>query len=321
LGLFRELGAPRPEIVEWRPPELLASYMIPFWLLLVVWLVTLLASQRPHDFTELVIQTATLWQSLEHRRHIPFFAIAFGFWMVPHVDSVLRRWRIVQNARHVAQPVSRGWNYAFGGAIGLAFVLAVAQLVFRLSDMPVPRNEYPVSAFQYLADRNLEGKMVVTFNWAQYAIAAFGKKTPADRGILIHTDGRFRTCYAQELLDMHFDFVLADLGPRRYRSRHSSLRAADRILEYGNPDLVLASRRQPGSVNVMFRNQDRWTLLYQDKVAQLWGRTARYGDPGSPDFIPLTERLVTDDEQHGSVTWPALPRRQPFLQSSRQELL
>ena len=307
-GLYRELGAPRPEIVEWRSPEFLSPYMIPFWLLVAVWLVVLLFSQRKFDFTHLMIMTVTLWQSLEHRRHIPFFAIAFGFWMVPHVDSVLRRLRIVQDELPTSQPMSAAWKWAFAGTIGLAFTIGGAQLYWRLSDMPVQRNEYPVDAFQYVADKNLQGKMVVTFNWAQYAIAAFGKKTAAEPGILVHADGRFRTCYPQELIDMHFDFALADLEPR-FRSPQSPALESERILEFGEPNLVLISRGQPSSVNAMFRNAERWTLLYQDKVAQVWGRTKEYGDPQSAAFIPVSARQITNHEPQGSVTWPALPVR------------
>ncbi|MGE0758297.1 MAG: hypothetical protein AB7O38_14815, partial [Pirellulaceae bacterium] len=99
---------------------------------------------------------------------------------------------------------------------------------------------------------------------------------------------------------------LADLEPR-YRSRRSPALDPGRILDYGQPDLVLASRGQPTSVNVMFRNMDEWTLLYQDRVAQVWGRTTIYGNPTSPQFIPAARRSITDKEQTGSVTWPALP--------------
>jgi hypothetical protein len=255
-----------------------------------------------------MIMTATLWQSLEHRRHIPFFAIAFGFWMVPHVDSVLRRLGVVKDEAEAepATPAPPAWKWAFGGVIGLAFAIAGLQLAIRLSDMPVHRNEYPVSAFQFVADRKLQGKMVVTFNWAQYAIAAFGQKTPDGPGIQVHADGRFRTCYPQELLDMHFDFALSDLEPR-FRSRHSPPINGSRVLDFGDPDLVLVSRGQPSSVNVMFRNAHRWTLLYQDKVAQLWGRASIYDDPVSPRYLPQGQRCITNDEQTGSVTWPALP--------------
>jgi hypothetical protein len=288
-------------------------YSLPLWLLVAAWLVALLASQKPRDFTQLAIMTATLWQSLEHRRHIPFFAIAFGFWMVPHVDSALRRFGIVKDEDLSAEPIPPKWKWAFGATIGLAFAIALVQLGIRLSDMPVHRNEYPVSAFQFVADRKLQGKMVVTFNWAQYAIAAFGKKTADDTGIQVHADGRFRTCFPQELLDMHFDFVLADLEPR-YRSHNSPPLEGERILEYGSPDLVLISRGQPSAVNTMFRNQDRWTLLYQDKIAQVWGRASQYGDPASPHFIPASERSITNDEQTGSVTWPALPTANDRLQ-------
>lgn len=307
-GLWRELGAPRPEIIEWRPPELLVTYMLPFWILVTAWICVLFTSTRPRDFTQLLILTCTLEQSLAHRRHIPFFALAFGFWMAPHVDSTLRRFGIVKDESNTSEPIPRFWKYSFGFTITLTFAIAGFQLLNRLSDMPVQRDEYPVCAFQYVADRNLQGKMVVTFNWAQYALAAFGQKTPGGPGVLLHADGRFRTCYPQELIDMHFDFALSDLEPR-YRSPNSPPLNPTRILEYGEPDLVLVSRGQACSVNAMFRSQDRWTLLYQDKVAQVWGRASKYADPNSPSYIPAELRQITNDKQTGSVTWPALPKR------------
>lgn len=307
-GLYRELGAPRPEIIEWRAPEFLASYMVPFWLLVVGCVLVLLTTTRPLDFTQLVILTCTLQQSLAHRRHIPFFAIACGFWMAPHVDAVLRRFGILQSESSTTEPMPRAWKWAFATTILFAFTIGGGQLYHRLSDMPVYRNEYPVSAFQYVADRNLRGKMVVTFNWAQYALAAFGQKTPDRPGILLHVDGRFRTSYPQELLDMHFDFAVADLEPR-FRSPKSPPLDPTRILEYGEPDLVLLSRGQVCSVNAMLRCQDRWTMLYQDSVAQVWGRTTKYGDPRSSDYIRPEQRRITNEVQTGSVTWPALPER------------
>jgi hypothetical protein len=291
---------------------MLTTLMLPLWLIMFGWFAVLLLTRRSRDTTHLAIMTLTLWQSLSHVRHIPFFAIAFGFWMAIHVESVLRRFHVVRDEtdrqREPVKGMSRQMRWAFGAGFALAFLLLGFRLYGRLSEMPVPRKDYPVAAFQYVADQDLRGRMVVAFNWAQYAIAAFGHGEHADDGLPISFDGRFRTCYPQEVIDMHFDFILGDLEPR-FRSPNSPPFDDERTLEFGHPDLILIDRSQPHGVNVMFRNQDRWTLLYQDRIAQLWGLASKYDDPASRDYIANNRRRISDEEQTGSVPWPALPVR------------
>jgi hypothetical protein len=116
---------------------------------------------------------------------------------------------------------------------------------------------------------------------------------------------------------MHFDFVLGD-GPASMRRRSPSSPPFDgsRVLEFGHPDLVLLCRRQPHSEKVMNQHRGRWVLLYQDDIAQVWGRASKYDDPGNPAYIPPCDRIVSETTQSGSVTWPALPtpdrRRTPL---------
>jgi hypothetical protein len=310
LWLLQSLGSPRPEIMEWRMPDMTSTIMLPLWLILFTWLALLLLSRRPRDVTHVAILTLTLWQALSHQRHIPFFAIPFGFWMAPHVDSVLRRFNIVNDYGTLdlrTQPVLK---WSFGVCLTLAFALLGYKLYDRLHEVRVDRDQYPVAAFQYMANRDLEGKMVVTYNWAQYAIAAFGPLEKDDPGILVSFDGRFRTCYPQDIVDMNFDFVLGDLEPR---FRGTDVFDDERVLDHGKPDLVLINRHQPHSVNVMFRNRDQWILLYQDKMAQLWGRSTRYGNPDRPDFIPHGLRSISEAKPEGSVPWPAMPIRHRSL--------
>ena len=52
-----------------------------------------------------------------------------------------------------------------------------------------------------------------------------------------------------------------------------------RVLRDGRPDLVLISRLQEPSVEVMTARKGEWVLLYQDSLAQLWGRASKYDDP------------------------------------------
>ena len=79
-----------------------------------------------------------------------------------------------------------------------------------LTTLKVERDIFPVAAFDFIGRQKLSGKMVCTFNWAQYALDAFGPRESGQAGILVQVDGRCRTSYSQEMLDMHFDFLLGD---------------------------------------------------------------------------------------------------------------
>jgi len=307
--LIHSLGMPRPEIIEWHAPDLTSTVMIPLWVIMFSWFAAMLLTKRSRDMTHSVILLLTLWQTLSHVRHMPFFAIPFGFWMAPHLDSVLRRFRVGEHTDALGQVMKPAMKVAFACVFLFAFSLLSVKLHSRLRQMTVARAEYPVAAFQFMADHDLHGRLIVTYNWAQYAIAAFGPTHPDDKkSMLVSFDGRFRTCYPQEVVDMNFDFVLGDLVPR-HRGSNPQAFDDEEVLEHGNPELVLISRLQPHAVNVMFRNQEGWALLYQDRLAQVWGRRATFDDPASARYVAPNQRRITDDKQTGLVSWPALPSR------------
>src|SRR5262249_22922211 len=154
----------------------------------------------------------------------------------------------------------------------------------------------------FMTDHGLEGRLVANFDWSQYALAALAPTTT------VAFDGRFRTCYPQEIADMQFDFILGDVPGRRWRSPLSPPIDGARVLSFGDPTLALVSRRFPRSVAVMQAQPD-WVLLYQDALAQVWGRRDRYDDPAAAAYLPPADRSITDRAQAGLVAWPALPVR------------
>jgi hypothetical protein len=189
---------------------------------------------------------------------------------------------------------------------------SASALVFRLTNLRVERDKYPADAFYYIAQEKLTGKMVCTFNWAQYALAAFGPREPGQPGILVQVDGRCRTSYSQEMLDTHFDFILGRDDPSlRYRGPSSGPVDPLRSLHAGRPDLVLISRSQEPSVAVMESQKEHWVLLYQDGLAQLWGRKSRYDDPHSAFYLEPRRRKVGEFQPVGYLAWPALPKYEP----------
>jgi hypothetical protein len=70
---------------------------------------------------------------------------------------------------------------------------------------------------------------------------------------------------------------------------------------------VLIDRAQTLAVETMRRQSSQWVLLYQDSLAELWGRSDKYNDPTSKSYVPASSRQITDQPQTGQVTWPALP--------------
>ena len=315
--LIYDIGPARPEISDWQPINVLTDPEAGgLWMLLAIAAIGLGLSQRRKSLTELVILGILLWQGVSHVRNLVFFALACGCWLAPYLDDVIQRLASGLRARlNVVRSAGselesqRRWQ-RIGTALLVLWMTGVSvALVPRLTQIAVRRDWYPVSAMQYVRDHGLSGRFLVDFNWAQYAIMCFAEGSLEDRQSRVAVDGRLRTCYPWELLDVFLDFYLPNGGPEvRNRSPLAPAFSPDRALDIGSPDLVLLWREREHSVQVMERKHSEWVLLYQDQLAQLWGRRTRYDAPGSADYIPPEQRQVTDDPQIGSVPWPALPR-------------
>lgn len=316
--LVMSLGQPRPEITEWAPPKM-ADPMFWQWItLLAVAAISLLTTRLRRDWVHIVILAIVAWQSAMHLRHIAFLALLCGFWLPTHLQSALSRLRPSSDQQLPTMTLSPWLRRLAVAALLLAIGLQSFALKHKWTNLSVKRDYYPVDALQFMADRDLAGKLVVSFNWAQYAIAALAPDTQ------VAFDGRFRTCYPQEVVDMHFDFLLGEYGGKRSRSPESGPVDGTRVLRYESPDLVLVDRKYEHPVAIMKaeanRDDPEWVLLYRDPVAELWGHRDRYDDPTGADYLPLTARVLDSSPREGGVRWPALPiRSRPTTQLAEQD--
>lgn len=303
--LLGSLGADRPEITEWGPPLPGNPVFWPFVALVVVAVGTLAFTKQHRDITQMVLLVLVGWQAATHLRHIAFFALLCGFWMPPHVQSIAGRLRKQAAAGLPIAGLSPRLR-AIGVSV-LVVAIGLQSLVVgqRLSSLPVPRTHYPVDALQWLSDQDAEGRLLVNFNWAQYAIAALAPK------VQVAFDGRFRTCYPQSVIDRHFDFLLADRWPRCREETSGRIDPAA-TLSVDAPDYVLIDRRYEVPVGVMqeaaSEAQPEWVLVYQDSLAQVWGRSSVVDDAESARYIEPEWRFVSNHRSLTSVPWPALPR-------------
>ena len=308
--MLSSLGRPRPEISEWAPLPLFAVDGLPFWCLALVAFLCVKRTDQPIRWPGMIVLALLSWQAVKHHRHLPFVALMASYVLAPHIESLFRR--VTQSFSKRVEEAGRATAVRSGYAglivpAVLLLVLSAAQYP-RQATLHVDKDYYPVSAMQFMADHELDGKVFVTFNWAQYALAVFADSSPESR---IAFDGRFRTCYPQPIIDMYFDFILGDLPKNiRYREESSGKFDPSRSLEFNNPDLVLFERKRKNCVATMEANTEEWCLLYQDALAQLWGRRSLYDDSASGEFLPVSERHISDDAQEDTVAWPGFPTRE-----------
>lgn len=308
--LLSSLGEPRPEIEEWAPTDF--SKLVGQTLIVAIAVTgfALAFSKKQRDFTHILILGITLWQGITHYRHIPFFVIPMALWVPIHFQSAVSRFRKLPETMKKSGEATASTSSAspvFAKVFLLFVFILGGMLGSRLLSIRVERKDFPVTAFAYMADNNINGRMVVTYDWAQYAIAAFCTEDTNNAGALAF-DGRFRTCYPQVIVDMHFDFVMGYPGDQyRFRGEFSPPFDPTMALTHGEPEIVVIDRSQLHSTKTMQENADWWCLLYQDSIAQVWGVRTKYDDPTSPSFIAESDRRITDHPQTGWVAWPALP--------------
>ena len=306
LWLLSSLGEPRPEIMDWHGLELTSANGARLIIAAVIAIASIAYTKQKRDWTQIAIIGLVLWQSIEHVRHVAFFALIFGFWVPVHLASSIERAKAFFTRREKKDSAATTKLMTFVNATAVALLLVLS--CWRMTDIRVEKEKFPVEAFQYMTDHQLSGRMVVNYNWAQYVIGAFGGQHKDLPHCPVAFDGRFRTCYPQEIVDMHFDFLMGDQGPgMRHRSQNSPPIDETAVLRHRKPELVLISRRHKPPVQVMEQSED-WVKLYQDSIAQLWGVKSRFGDPASPYFLPEDKRVIGDRPQVGAVTWPALPK-------------
>ena len=298
LWLLESLGQPRPEITEWASLAATRGAILPFFWLASVTLFALLTGRGRRDWTQIALLALISWQAIMHVRHVPLLAILVGFWIPPHLEAAFTRLR----GTRLATPTWTGrTRTGVLAALLLACLVSGGIVASRLREVRVARAEFPVAAIEYMQQNQLSGRLVVTYNWAQYALATLSPE------VRVGFDGRFRTCYPQSIVDAHFDLVLGDNANRRWRSPDSPAFDPTDVLEIGEPNLVLVDRRQPHSIEVLAQQTD-WTLLYQDSLSQLWGHRAVY-DTTQTEQTTALPRNITNTLQDGSVAWPAVGQR------------
>jgi len=297
------LSQPRPEVSEWANILDGGGVLFPFLALSILSIAGVCLTRFKRDWVQIVVLALIAVQAIGHLRHLAFFAIAFGFWMPQHVWSLWHRLVEWRPTLGVHQEFTGRAAKLIGMELFAVAAALVALLGYTFVTFGVDRSKYPVAAFEFMDREHINGRLVVTFDWAQYALAALAPSTT------VGFDGRYDTCYPQTVVDMNFDLLFGSDMSRRHRGADSGPVDSNRVLEFGNPNLVLMDCiADPAAVQHLDQHGD-WIPLYRDARSALWGRRSVFDDPISADYVAPEHRKISDVMPEGIAAWPGFANR------------
>jgi hypothetical protein len=184
------------------------------------------------------------------------FAIAALAFVPPHLADVIVRFR-----NHYAG--LEEWMRRRGAQQAAAVLLTVTTVgecagTFLLHKehpwtMEVPLSQYPLSAIAFMRAHELQGNLLVFFDWGELCLW----ELPA---CAVSIDGRWETCYPRELIPEHWKF-------------YNDEPVDGKILDLGKADLALLPANLAGAQALARKHG--WQAVYYDSLAVVLVREPR----------------------------------------------
>ncbi len=241
------LGSPamRAHIREWQSPDFHSSWFWPFGLLLLVTVVSLVASNRRPGWSQLLLLAGTGVAGLQSMRHIPLFAVVAIPVVAEQIEVALDSWRVPTRPRRPSIG-SRPVAVLTAGLAGLVAAMFVTAAI-DANDRAVAEL-YPVDAVDQLVLSELAtARGYNAYGWGGYLIW---------RDVPVFIDGR-ADVYGDEFMDLYFQAEDARPDWREPLDTY----AVDYVL------------LPPGAaLGVVLDEASDWTSVYDDGVAEIFVR-------------------------------------------------
>ena len=249
-GFLQEtVGFSRPEILEWQPVYAVSWEFLALWLLafLTMSLGIALGGRENVRLERLLVCVVLAAASFKVVRLLAFFGLASLFLVSAPIAHAYQR-------RRDAHPRNRGRVLRFGfAAVACAFgVFAIVAIRTNVWDLRLDAASMPEpEAVAFLKDQPAGTRVLVWFNWGEYAIWHLSPR------MRVSIDGRRETVYSDAVQTRHFDFYF----DRRGGATLPHDLAADYVWI---PRILPAARR--------LRTEAGWTILYDGKQSVIFGR-------------------------------------------------
>ena len=287
--IISAIAMPRPMITEWS--SVFSSFQsgeqygtIAYFVILNIFAVIWLIRIRP-DIPSLLVSCLTLYLGWMHIRHIPLFALFFGC----HFPSLIAFYGNNFKNASFSKPITNRIGWKFTTAVGILIAIyyiqaAITQGPLRLKTPDTPVNSessmyYPVGAIDFINENHLSGKLLIHFEWGEYAIWTLYPHCS------VALDGRFETVYPQNVIEEYFDFIYGNANWRTFLRKYS-------------PDLILISNHF--RIYSILQSAADWSQIYHDNGCTLFKRRNITTVDNSGNSISIQSRM--SDQYQTSTT-------------------
>jgi hypothetical protein len=243
--LFHSLSMPR-NISEWAPLPLWDRSMLGFKILILLFVGCFIKYASKGKGWEIIGILLTLFASLRHQRHMPFFGIMVVPYLVvglstflPDLERKFPKLVLTDISRYI-------FIFFLCFQTGYFMYQGTGRYLGTSFRIFVDPETYPVQAVRFMKTNNIKGNLLVPFEWGEYAI---WKLYPDCK---VSIDGRFRTVYPETVIRDHF--IAAD-----DREGWKAL-----IQKY--PSDILLARQLP-FFRDLIKDQAEWVYVYSDSLA------------------------------------------------------
>jgi len=237
----------RPQIQEWNPAKLNGDHAT-FFCCAAIAAVAFAWSCRPRQLWEMAVLAFLFLVGFRAVRNAPLFCVAALALVPPHLADVLQRFR-----DHFQRFVELFNPPAMQKALAALFALVSAGIItatFTLHKkhfwtMEVPRAQYPVAAIDFIKQHDLNGNLLVFFDWGEMCIW----NLPNSR---VSMDGRLDSVYSPNLIAAHWKLYNGEPFDTN-------------VLNLASADYALLPSHLAGSLALA--KNDGWQPVYYDDLA------------------------------------------------------
>ena len=250
--LYNTLAVPR-QISEWEPVALLDMSYLNLKLLALLFLATMWVEPKQKQGWEIAGTAMTLIASLLHQRHMPFFGIMIAPYLVFRLSTLISEIQ-TRFPKLALTKVSQNLLAIFLGII-VAYQAynGVHRYAMANCRIIVDPQTYPVAAVGFLKANQIKGNLLLPFDWGEYAIWHLYPNC------MVSIDGRFRTVYAESVIQDHF---VVDDDRARWR---------ELIGKYPSDILLMP---QVPFFQTLIQKSSSWIYVYSDPIGIVFLRNS-----------------------------------------------